>query len=231
MRSRRNLDIHREGLSYAMLAKDSGFTFVLGQIESVDREAKTVHLAPVLFEEHEIFPERDLNYGTLVMAVGSTSNFFGTPGAAEFAIALDSTEQAERFRQTLLRLLVIADRDKLKDSHRVINLAIVGGGATGVELAAELVEACKSVAYYGLNHLDPARDVRIALLEGAPASWRCCLKRSLKPRVACWSIEALRCTHRSGWRGSEKMHLRIAMASTILATCVSGQPVSRRRNF
>src|SRR5690606_748798 len=40
--------------------------------------------------------------------------------------------------------------------------------ATGVELAAELVESCKNVAYYGLTHLDPAADVKITLLEGAP---------------------------------------------------------------
>lgn len=162
------LDIHREGLSYPMLAKDCGFTFVLGEVRGVDRAARTLRLAPVIFEGCEIFPERNIGYDTLVLALGSKSNFFDTPGTAEYAIALDSTEEAERFRQLLLRALVIVDRDQPSGSARVLNIAIVGGGATGVELAAELVESCKNVAYYGLTHLDPAADVRVTLLEGAP---------------------------------------------------------------
>lgn len=162
------LDIHREGLSYPMLAKDCGFTFVLGEVRAVDRAARTLLLAPVTFEDCEIFPERSIGYDTLVLALGSKSNFFDTPGTAEYAVALDSTEQAERFRQLLLRALVIVDRDQPLGTARVLNIAIVGGGATGVELAAELVESCKNVAYYGLTHLDPAADVKITLLEGAP---------------------------------------------------------------
>ncbi|HEY9281531.1 MAG TPA: NAD(P)/FAD-dependent oxidoreductase [Eoetvoesiella sp.] len=162
------LDIHREGLSYAMLAKDCGFTFIVGEVKHVDRAAKTIHLLPVLSEGQEIFPSREIGYDTLVLAVGSKSNYFGTPGAGEFAIALDSTAQAERFRQTLLRKLVIADRTKASEPGYVLNIAIVGGGATGVELAAELVEACKNLVYYGLNNLDPVQHIKITLLEGAP---------------------------------------------------------------
>ncbi len=161
------LDIHREGLSYAMLAKDSGFTFIIGEVANIDRDARQLRLRPVSSEGEEIFPERDLGYDTLVLSVGSKSNYFGTPGASEFTIALDSTEQAERFRQTLLRKLVIADRTQAGQADYVLNITIVGGGATGVELAAELVEACKNLVYYGLSNLDPARQVKITLLEGA----------------------------------------------------------------
>jgi len=158
------LDIHREGLSYAMLARDCGFTFIYGEATGVDREARTVHLEPVLIDQQEIFPARDLHYDTLVLAVGSRSNFFGTPGAREYAMALDSTEQAERFRQRFLRRLVVANANP---AHSALEIAIVGGGATGVELAAELVEACKNIGLYGLDQLDPARSVSITLLEGA----------------------------------------------------------------
>ena len=161
------LDIHREGLSYGMLAKDCGFTFIFGEAERFDLASQTIHLKQVLYEQQEIFPERELDYDTLILAVGSKSNYFGTPGTNEFAIALDSTEQAERFRQRLLHELVIADRVKSSDPDHRLNIAIVGGGATGVELAAELIEACKNVAFYGLKHLDPAKDVKITLLEGA----------------------------------------------------------------
>jgi NADH dehydrogenase len=115
----------------------------------------------------EVFPERELSYDTLVLAVGSKSNFFGTPGAQEHAIALDSTAEAERFRMRLLHELVAANRKKAEGGGHVLNIGIVGGGATGVELAAELLEACAGFVFYGLNSLDPSNDIQITLLEGA----------------------------------------------------------------
>ncbi|NYT57697.1 NAD(P)/FAD-dependent oxidoreductase [Alcaligenaceae bacterium] len=162
------LDIHREGLSYFMLAKDCGFTFIYGELHAIDREARLLKLKPVLSDsQDEVFPARDIAYDTLVIAVGSKSNFFGTPGAAEFAIALDSTAEAERFRLRLLHQLVLASRRKAAEPGYKLNIGIVGGGATGVELAAELLEACADASFYGLNDLDPATDIRITLLEGS----------------------------------------------------------------
>ncbi|UYO95372.1 NAD(P)/FAD-dependent oxidoreductase [Pollutimonas sp. M17] len=163
------LDIHREGLSYFMLAKDCGFTFIFGELESLDRQGKLLLLKPVRSPGtgEEIFPARSIRYDTLVLAVGSKSNFFGTPGAAEFAIALDSTDEAERFRQRLLHQLVTADQRKSAEPGYMLDIAIVGGGATGVELAAELLEACADAAFYGLNKLEPGTDIRITLLEGS----------------------------------------------------------------
>ncbi|MGG4581724.1 FAD-dependent oxidoreductase, partial [Alcaligenes sp. Me129] len=105
------LDIHREGLSYFMLARDCGFTFIQGEMTGIDREQRSITLAPVLGPDHEeVFPERSLSYGTLVMAVGSKSNFFSTPGTHEHALALDSTHQAERFRLKLLNELISVTR-------------------------------------------------------------------------------------------------------------------------
>ena len=125
-----------------MLAKDCGFTFIRGEMAQIDCEAKFVSLLPVLGEQQEeVFPARKLSYDTLVLAVGRKSNFFDTPGASEFAQALDSTDQAERFRLKLLHALAKADRRKAEDSGHVLNIAIVGAGATGVELAAELQQA------------------------------------------------------------------------------------------
>lgn len=159
------LDIHREGLSYAMMAKDSGFTFIFGEMSGIDRDARVIQLNPVLDDDQVIFPARKVPYDTLVLAVGSRSNFFGTPGAREYAVALDSTQQAERFRKLFLRKLVIANNSPAPPEP--LQIAIVGGGATGVELAAELVEASKNIRYYGLDRFDSAQGVRITLLEGA----------------------------------------------------------------
>lgn len=161
------LDIHREGLSYAMLAKDHGFTFVPGEMDGINREARSIHVKAVLSEGEEVFAERDLTYDTLVIAVGSRSNFFNTPGAEEYATALDSTEQAEKFRLKFLRELIAADQRKKNNPDQSLNIAIVGGGATGVELSAELLEAGKDLGFYGINELNPERDIHITLLEGS----------------------------------------------------------------
>lgn len=163
------LDINREGLAYFMLAKDCGFTFLQGNVAGVDRVAHEVHIAPMLDDAGaEFLPARNVPYSTLVLSVGSKANFFGTPGAEQHAIALDSTSQAEKFRLKFLRALMVADHLKSTDPEHALNIAIVGGGATGVELAAELTEAGRDMAYYGITHLDPARDVRITIIEGAP---------------------------------------------------------------
>jgi NADH dehydrogenase len=162
------LDIHREGLSYFMLARDRNFTFILGEVLHVDREQKQLYLERVFTDDHqEIFPERTLSYDTLVLAVGSKSNFFGTPGASEYAVALDSTIEAERFRLKFLHQLVTLNRRKVDNPDAVVNIGIVGGGATGVELAAELLEASRGLVPYGLANVDPEKDVKITLLEGA----------------------------------------------------------------
>lgn len=163
------LDIHREGLSYAMLAKDCGFTFLLGEVTGVDRAARVIDVKAVIDEQgEELLAERQVAYDSLILAVGSKANFFGTPGAEQFAIALDSTAQAEKFRLKFLRAVMKADGLKATNPGHALHIAIVGGGATGVELAAELTEAGQDMAYYGVMHLDPVRDIHITIIEGAP---------------------------------------------------------------
>jgi NADH dehydrogenase len=165
------LDIHQEGLSYQMLAHDRGFTFVYGAMTALDAAARRITIAPVLSpaDGEEVLPARTLGYRSLVIAVGSTSNYFGVPGAREHTISLNATEDAERFRLRLLRLLAQAEQQKedgAADSG--LDIVIIGGGATGVELAAELREASGAYAAYGFRRLQVKRDVRITLLEGAP---------------------------------------------------------------
>ncbi|TFW15464.1 NAD(P)/FAD-dependent oxidoreductase [Massilia arenosa] len=163
------LDIHQEGLSYQMLGHDNGFHFVYGAMTALDAAAKKITIGPVVAGTGEqVFPSRELEFGSLVIAVGSTSNYFGVPGAQEYTISLNATEDAERFRLTLLKLLAMADERKVEGTQGGVDIVIIGGGATGVELAAELREASGVYAAYGFGHLDVQRDVRITLLEGAP---------------------------------------------------------------
>jgi len=165
------LDIHQEGLSYQMLAHDNGFTFVYGPMTALDAGARRITVGAVKASDGEdVLHERRIEYGSLVMAVGSTSNYFGVPGAREHTISLNATEDAERFRLRLLRLMAVAEqvREERPDAAAALDVVIIGGGATGVELAAELREASGVYATYGFSRLQVKRDVRITLLEGAP---------------------------------------------------------------
>lgn len=163
------LDIHREGLSYFMLARDCNFTFILGALTALDKKNKCIHIAPAYNEAgQQLFPARQITYGTLVIAVGSKSNFFNTTGAEQYAITLDATAQAEHFRLKLLHALTqTVHTDSEYTPPKPLHITIVGGGATGVELAAELTEAVTSFHFYGANTLTPERPLAITLLEGA----------------------------------------------------------------
>jgi NADH:ubiquinone reductase (H+-translocating) len=185
------LDIHQEGLSYQMLAHDNCFTFVYGALTALDPIGKRLTVGPITAAAAgEVLPQRELGYGSLVIAVGSTSNYFGVPGAKENTISLNTTEDAERFRLNLLRLMAIADQQKSRHPDAGLDIVIIGGGATGVELAAELRESSGVYAAYGFEHLHVLRDVRITLLEGAP--------RILAPLPERVSNAALKLLHERG---------------------------------
>ena len=99
----------------------------------------------------------------MIIAVGSVSNDFKTQGVKEFCHYLDSRQQAEIFQQDLLHLYLDAQN---KNVDRDLHIAIIGAGATGVELSAELVQAKQNFYKYGLNKINP-NNVKISLIEGA----------------------------------------------------------------
>jgi NADH dehydrogenase len=107
-------------------------------------------------------------YDTLVMAVGSRTNDFGTPGVAEHAIALETPEEAERFHRRLVDACLRAHMQPGALAPGQLNVAIIGAGATGVELAAELHKTTRTLVSYNLERIDPERDIRIHLLEAGP---------------------------------------------------------------
>ncbi|MCG2584124.1 NAD(P)/FAD-dependent oxidoreductase [Massilia sp. TS11] len=179
------LDVHQEGLSYQMLAHDNAFRFVYGPLTALDPHTRRLTIGAVQEGGQPVLPERTLDADHVVIAVGSVANYFGVPGAAEHTIALNATEDAEHFRLTLLRLLTVSENQSA-DHPRGLDVVIIGGGATGVELAAELREASRVYAAYGLRPLVPQRDVRITLLEGAPR-----ILAPLPERVASAALKLL----------------------------------------
>jgi NADH dehydrogenase len=163
------MDLHKEGLPYAMLAHQNDFTFVYGSFAGLDAGRKEITVAAVQEDSGaEIIPQRRLGYSTLCIAVGSTSHYFGTPGAAENTISLNGPLDAERFRLDMLKQMTWAESRKEQDPSAGVDIIIIGGGATGVELAAELRESSNKYIDYGFRSLDATRDIRITLIEGAP---------------------------------------------------------------
>jgi NADH dehydrogenase len=110
---------------------------------------------------------RSLHYDTLVIAVGSVSNDFGTPGVTQYANPLDTAQQAVRFNRRLVNALIHADAQEGGVRSGQLHVAIIGAGATGTELAAELHRTAREVIAYGLDRIDPRRDLRIILIEAA----------------------------------------------------------------
>jgi len=163
------MDVDMHGVDYLTLAHWHRFRFRQGEVVGLDRARRAIDLSAVKFENgDEILPPRRLTYDTLIFCVGSVSNDFGVPGVAEHAIALDTAADAERFHRLLLAVCVRADSRAANDGSPAVDIVIIGGGATGVELAAEIRQTTRAHAGYGLDHLDTANDIRLTLLEAAP---------------------------------------------------------------
>ncbi|AFP85570.1 NADH dehydrogenase, FAD-containing subunit [secondary endosymbiont of Heteropsylla cubana] len=157
------LDEATESISYMAHAQNHNFQFKIGYMKDVNRKTKQVFLKEVLDEKGRILiPARHLDYDILVLAVGSLSNDFGTNGVKEHCVSLDSHHKAKQFRKEMLNLFLKFSTQPIDTKE--INVAIVGGGATGVELSAELHNMVKQLRNYGFKTL---RDqvLKVTLIE------------------------------------------------------------------
>jgi NADH dehydrogenase len=165
-----SLDANLDEVGYRSHGYRWSYRFFYGSLEGIDRAARQVIVAPVLDEDGtELIGRHRIRYDYLVIAIGAISNDFGTPGAREFCLFLDDREQADRFRQKLLnhclRVSRILTENPAADAK--VEIAIVGGGATGIELAAELYNAAAGLRHYGLEVFDESR-LKVVLIEAGP---------------------------------------------------------------
>lgn len=161
-----SLDASRNELNYLAQARWNHFSFQLGTLFGIDRTSQLIRLACVCDDQGtQLIPERTIPYDTLVIAVGSTTHDFNTPGVAAHCIFLDTPRQAERFRHQLLNHYLAAHARR--SGNEKISIAIVGAGATGVELAAELRHAANQLSDYGLNSIAPD-NMQITLIDAGP---------------------------------------------------------------
>ncbi len=165
-----SLDANLDELGYRSHGHRWGYRYFEGTLEAVDRDSREVIIAPMRDEKgNEIISRHRIRFDYLVIAIGSVSNDFQTPGARQHCIFLDDRQQADRFRGLLLNQCLRVSRRISTDpgGDARVNVAIVGGGATGVELAAELYNAAAELRHYGLEAFDESRLV-VTLLEAGP---------------------------------------------------------------
>ncbi|GAM76451.1 NADH dehydrogenase [Vibrio ishigakensis] len=171
-----SLDAGVDALSYRAHAKNHGFDFQMGSLCDIDRERKVVILDELKDAGGELLiPARELEYDYLVMAIGSTSNDFNTPGVRDNCIFLDSPEQAHRFREEMNNQFL---KLHANSGQGTVDIAIVGAGATGVELSAELHNAIKELRNYGFGDLDSSK-LNVNLVEAGER-----ILPALPPRIS-----------------------------------------------
>ncbi|OAI22423.1 MULTISPECIES: NAD(P)/FAD-dependent oxidoreductase [Methylomonas] len=167
-----------EEIEYMAQAHRNHFRFLFGRMEGLDRAAKEIIVAPINNKQGaELIPARRFKYDSLVMAVGSVSNTFGIKGVDQHCMFIDTTTQAYRFQRQLVETYYIqsyANQSRQRD--KPLSIVIVGAGATGVELSAELHEVTKLLATYGL---EGSIEVNITIIEAATQ-----LLPALPPRLS-----------------------------------------------
>lgn len=160
------MDEDVDAVSYRGHANAHHFFFRVGTMIDLDREKREVVLAPMHDEDGvEFLPSTRIPYDYLVIALGSISNDFNTQGVKDNCLFLDSPAQAHKFHNKLLNRFLRIQR--LTNSTDNVRIAIVGAGATGVELSAELHHAVHEIHNYGFNAVS-AEHLKVTLVEAGP---------------------------------------------------------------
>ena len=183
-----SLDSETDSLELIGHARRRHYRYRIGEMIGLNRAKRQVYVAPSHDEDGQVvIPPRVLGYDTLVIAVGSVSNDFGTPGVKEHAIALDTVDEAARLNRRMINACLRANAQYEPLRPGQLHVAIVGGGATGVELAAELHKSMRELASYNLDHIDFDKHIKIDLIEAAPR-----ILPALPESLATATAEALR---------------------------------------
>jgi NADH dehydrogenase len=154
-----------EEIEYLAQAHRNHFRFRLGKMEGLNRKKKEIYVSPTLNDNgEELIPKRTFSYDTLVMSVGSVSNTFNIKGVAEHCMFLDTTSQAFKFQKQLVESYIKSHVGESKGSNKPLSIVIIGAGATGVELSAQLHEVTDLLAVYGL---DESSNVKLTIIEAA----------------------------------------------------------------
>ncbi|KWU26824.1 MULTISPECIES: NAD(P)/FAD-dependent oxidoreductase [Burkholderia] len=155
-------DVQQQQVIFLAHARDHGYTYQPGELKGLDRARRRVQLGEIRSQDGDVVIDaRELDYDVLILALGSQANDFGVPGVREHCYFIDSQQQAETFNEALrMRVFRSIARDE------PFRVAIVGAGATGVELAAELSRLLEVAQAYGDETV--RERLQLTLLESGP---------------------------------------------------------------
>ena len=180
-----SLDTGIEAMSYRGHARVNGYRFQQGRLAGIDRAERAIILDSIFDGDQELLPERRITYDYLVIAVGSVADDFGIPGIREHCRFLDTTAQALEIRKSLRKHFLRYARDERLDEK--IKIAIIGAGATGTEMAAEMVNAVDQIRGYGFN-VHPGM-LSITLIDAEPHILPAVPRPAIRDSVARQLIE------------------------------------------
>ena len=164
-----SMDLADQELDYIAQAHWHHFSFRLGELTGIDRVNRQIQVAPFYDDTGVLItPEQTIQYDTLIISIGSLTNDFGTPGVEQYAQRLESLVDAKRFHLRLINACLRAQaQTKPLEAHQ-LQVVIIGAGATGVELAAELHRTTRAIISFGMDRVDPEKDLKVILIEAAP---------------------------------------------------------------
>ncbi|WP_293749131.1 NAD(P)/FAD-dependent oxidoreductase [Limnohabitans sp. Rim8] len=175
-----SMDLGDHEVDYMAQAHWHHFTFRIGELAGLDRSHKTIELAPYLDEDGvAVTPTQRISYDTLVICIGSLSNDFGTQGVKAYALKLETQHDAKSFHSKMVNACIRAHHQSEVIHKRQLHVAIIGAGATGVELAAELHRTTREVVAFGLDRIDVDKDIKVSLIEAADR-----ILPALQPRMS-----------------------------------------------
>jgi NADH dehydrogenase len=184
-----------------------GFRYRIGEMIGLDRQKREVRIAAHLDDEgRQVTPMRSIPYDTLVIAVGSQSNDFDTPGVRERAVSLDTPLAARRFHLRLVNAYIRGHAQPEPLRPEQLQVAIIGAGATGTELAAELHYTTRQLVAYGLDRIDPEKDIKIHLIEAAAR-----ILPALPERLSNAALKLL-----------QRLGVRVHTGSKVAEVCATG---------
>ncbi|CAL8110195.1 unnamed protein product [Orchesella dallaii] len=160
-----SLNTGEDELNYFSHGHRTGYEFQFGWMQGLDKSRKVIKIGPIKdFDGRQVAPERELRYDSLVIAVGGLTNAFGTPGVSEHCVCLDTPADAEYLRKRILgqALSVVMGSSPVPK----LRIGIVGGGATGIELAGEIHHTICELRTYGANLFQ--EQLQITIMEGGP---------------------------------------------------------------
>ena len=164
-----SMDLADQELDYIAQAHWHHFSFRLGELTGIDRASRQIQVAPFYDDSGELVtPQQTIDYDTLIISIGSLTNDFGTPGVEQYAQRLESLADAKRFHLRLINACLRAQVQTQPLASHQLQVVIIGAGATGVELAAELHRTTRAIISFGMDRVDPEKDLKVILIEAAP---------------------------------------------------------------